>query len=115
LATITITFGQVRLILDYLTLWQVGEAEKEMQGANGVNPYAQLVDEAEGLDRIEHLQNHAHEAVYEKAVSILETFFDVEDGDVENLTPQMDGQGTYSFGANPGQQQAGTFNFAGGQ
>jgi hypothetical protein len=93
---------------------KIGEAEKEMQGPGGTNPYAQLVDEAEGLDRIEHLQNHAHEAVYEKAVSILETFFDVEDGDVENLTPQMDG-GTYSFGANPGPQQGGAFNFAGGQ
>ena len=94
---------------------QVGETEKELQGPNGVNPYAQLVDEAEGLDRIEHLQNHSHENIYEKAVSILETFFDVEDGEVENLAPQLDAaQGTYSFGtgnapAQPGQQ--GAFNF----
>lgn len=93
---------------------QVGEVEKELQGANGVNPYAQLIDEAEGLDRIEHLQNHAHEEIYEKAVSILENFFDVEDGEVENLAPQIvAGQGTYAFGANQGQQgnQGGAFNF----
>lgn len=35
---------------------QVGEAEKELGGANATNPFAQLVDEAEGLDKIEDLQ-----------------------------------------------------------
>jgi hypothetical protein len=35
---------------------QVGEAEKELGGATGTNPFAQLVDEAEGLDKIEDLQ-----------------------------------------------------------
>lgn len=90
----------------------MGETEKELQGPNGVNPYAQLIDEAEGLDRIEHLQNHAHENIYEKAVSILETYFDVEDGEVENVAPQMDAaHGTYTFGAQQGQGQPGAFNF----
>ena len=69
---------------------QVGEAEKELAGAGGSNPYAQLVDEAEGLDKIEELQNHSNEDIYDKAVNILETFFDVEDGEVENLAPQVD-------------------------
>ena len=49
---------------------------------------SQLVDEAEGLDKIEELQNHSHEDIYDKAVLILETFFDVEDGEAENLAPQ---------------------------
>ena len=35
---------------------QVGEAEKELGGATSSNPFAQLVDEAEGLDKIEDLQ-----------------------------------------------------------
>ena len=35
---------------------QVGEAEKELGGAAATNPFAQLVDEAEGLDKIEDLQ-----------------------------------------------------------
>ena len=35
---------------------QVGEAEKELGGAAGTNPFAALVDEAEGLDKIEDLQ-----------------------------------------------------------
>lgn len=39
-----------------LPIFQVGEAEKELGGANATNPFAQLVDEAEGLDKIEDLQ-----------------------------------------------------------
>lgn len=35
---------------------QVGEQIKKMPGSNGVNPYAQLVEDAEGLDKIENLQ-----------------------------------------------------------
>jgi hypothetical protein len=38
------------------SLLQVGEAEKELGGAAATNPFAQLVDEAEGLDKIEDLQ-----------------------------------------------------------
>ena len=67
----------------------MGEAEKELAGPAGSNPYARLVDEAEGLDKIEDLQNHANEDIYEKVVSIMESFFDVEDGEVENLAPQV--------------------------
>ncbi len=55
----------------------------------GSNPYARLVDEAEGLDKIEELQNHTNEDIYEKVVAIMESFFDVEDGEVENLAPQV--------------------------
>ena len=39
---------------------QVGEAEKELGGVSGTNPFAQLVDEAEGLDKIEDLQVRVH-------------------------------------------------------
>ena len=49
-----------------------------------------MVDEANGLDKIEELQNHSNREIYEKAVNILETFFDVEDGEVENLAPAID-------------------------
>ena len=68
---------------------QVGEAEKELAGANATNQYANLVDEAEGLDKIEDLQNHEQEEIYDKAANILEAFFDIEDGEVENLAPQV--------------------------
>jgi hypothetical protein len=37
------------------------------------------------------MQNHSNEDIYEKAVSILETYFDVEDGEEENLAPAVEG------------------------
>ncbi len=67
----------------------MGEAEKELMGGNAQNKYVHLVDEAEGLDKIEDLQNHEQEEIYDKAANILEAFFDVEDGEVENLAPQV--------------------------
>ena len=91
----------------------MGEAEKR---GDEPNIFAQLIDEAEGLDRIEHLQNHANESIYQKAISILETYFDVEEKDVENLQPTVDpNAGLYAFGAAPQQQnQGGAFNFGPG-
>ena len=92
---------------------QVGETDKEMQGPTGTNPFANIIDEAEGTDKIEQLQSHEHEEIYEKAVSILEAFFDVEDGEVENLAPAVDAnQGTYAFGGGAPASSGGAFNFS---
>ena len=92
---------------------QVGEMEKGLD-PGAPNPYAGLIDEADGLDKIEELQNHNNEEIYEKAVNILETFFDVEEGEVENLAPGMDAnQGTYTFGGGHGVQGADGFGQSG--
>ncbi|KAK4487374.1 hypothetical protein RD792_006000 [Penstemon davidsonii] len=50
---------------------KVGEAEKGNTG--DVNYFSQLIDEAEGLEKIETLQSHDNNEIYEKAVNILET------------------------------------------
>ena len=50
----------------------MGEVEKELGGPGAVNPYAALVDEADGLDKIEDLQNHEHEEVYDKVEPLYE-------------------------------------------
>lgn len=91
---------------------QVGESDKEQAGPSGINPFATVIDEAEGTDKIEQLQSHTHEEIYEKAVSILETFFDVEDGEVENLAPAVDANNTYAFGAGAAPASGGAFNFS---
>ncbi len=39
---------------------QIGEQIKKMPGSDGINPYAQLVEDAEGLDKIENLQVQHH-------------------------------------------------------
>jgi hypothetical protein len=44
-------------------------------------------------------QNHSNEDIYEKAVAILEAYFDVEDGEEENLAPAVaeTGEDTFSL------------------
>jgi len=75
----------------------------------GTNPMAHIVHEAEGLEKIEQLQGHENEDVYNKAVKILETYFGAEDED-DGVAPAIaPGGQTFGFGApaapanNPGQ------------
>lgn len=42
-------------------------------------------------------QEHQNEDLYEKAVQMLETYFDCEEGDDQNLAPQLAGN-QYAFG-----------------
>ncbi len=82
-----------------------------MPGSEGINPFAQALEAAEGLDKIEELQNHTSEEVYEKAMHILDTYYEVDEGDDQNLAPVMDAShGQYAFGAQATGTQAG-FNF----
>ena len=53
---------------------KVGEADKNYGSTGGVNLYAQIVDDAEGLEKIENLQSHDNTEIYEKAVKLLETY-----------------------------------------
>ncbi|KAE8705576.1 hypothetical protein F3Y22_tig00110422pilonHSYRG00115 [Hibiscus syriacus] len=54
---------------------KVGEADKNLGSTGGVNVYAQMIDDAEGLEKIENLQSHDNTEIYEKAVKILETYW----------------------------------------
>jgi hypothetical protein len=42
----------------------------------GENPHALTVERAEGLEKIDNLQNHENDDIYERAVKILEKYFD---------------------------------------
>jgi importin subunit alpha-1 len=66
-------------------------------GKSSDRDYAGYVDECDGLDAIENLQTHENDNVYEKAVAIIETYFGVEEGEDENLVPEVHGD-TFSFG-----------------
>ncbi len=83
---------------------KVGEKDA---AATGVNQYATFIEEAEGLDKIESLQNHQNNDIYEKAVKILENYFAAEEED-ESLAPGMDSsQQAYSFGGPTAAPQGG--------
>merc|ERR1712066_1003152 len=70
---------------------------------------AMMVEECGGLDRVEALQSHENEAIYQKALSIIETFFPDEELADENIAPQVTGAG-YEFTAESSVPSSG-FNF----
>ncbi|KAK9136656.1 hypothetical protein Sjap_007250 [Stephania japonica] len=75
---------------------KVGEADKEL-GRSEVNVYAQIINECEGLDKIEHLQNHENNDIYEKVVKILEKYW-VDDDEEQAIA---DGARRFDFGSQP--------------
>lgn len=89
---------------------KVGEAEKNLGATGGVNLYAQMIDEAEGLEKIENLQSHDNTEIYEKSVKILETYW-LEEED-EAMPP---GDTSETMFGSTGQQfnvPSGGFNFS---
>ena len=88
---------------------KVGEAEKTLGNSGDDNYYAQLIDNAEGLDKIENLQSHDNNEIYEKAVKILETYWLEEE---DETLPSGDGsQPGFQFGGNDVSVPSGGFNF----
>ncbi|KAM6427792.1 importin subunit alpha-7 isoform 1-T1 [Liasis olivaceus] len=67
---------------------RLGEQEAKQSGA-GINPYCSLIEEAYGLDKIEFLQSHENQEIYQKAFDLIEHYFDSEDDD-STLAPQVD-------------------------
>lgn len=88
---------------------KVGENEKNLGNSGDVNFYAQLIDDAEGLEKIENLQSHDNNEIYEKAVKILETYW-LEEED-ETLPPGDDNPTGFNFGAADANLPSGGFNF----
>jgi importin subunit alpha-6/7 len=77
--------------------------------------YLRIVDEYNGIDCIENLQEHPNDEVYNKAVYILENYFGGDEEEDENLAPDII-DGGYTFGV-PKQlfpdTQAPAFDFGG--
>ncbi|XP_016469296.1 importin subunit alpha-2 isoform X2 [Nicotiana tabacum] len=88
---------------------KVGEAEKNLGRTADVNLYAQLIDDAEGLEKIENLQSHDNQEIYEKAVKILETYWLEEDD--ETMPPGDAPQQGFQFGDGEVSVPSGGFSF----
>jgi importin subunit alpha-6/7 len=76
---------------------------------NNQNAYADFIEEAEGIDKIEQLQTHQNNEIYEKAVKILEQYFSAEQEDIQNVAPNVGGF-QFNF-TNPTMNQQNNFNF----
>lgn len=60
--------------------------------------YCTLLDEYNGIDNLENLQEHPSDSVYKKTVHIIETYFGADEQEDENLAPTMTDNGTFAFG-----------------
>jgi importin subunit alpha-1 len=91
---------------------KIGDEEARL--TNGQNQMAVYVSEAEGLNKIEDLQQHSNNAIYEQAIRMLETYFGVEEEEeMAAIAPAMEGD-QFGFGMDQ-QPGTGTFDFSGGQ
>jgi hypothetical protein len=77
---------------------KVGETDKNLGGSGDGNAYAQMIDEAEGLEKIENLQSHDNNEIYEKAVKILEAYWMEEDDDAMGGAMEVPQGASFNFG-----------------
>jgi hypothetical protein len=103
----------VTVCLDGLeNILKVGEAEKNLGSTGNANLYTQMIEDVEGLEKIENLQSHDNNEIYEKAVKILETYC-VEDGDdLEAFPPGDASQSGFQFDGTGVPVPSNGFNFS---
>jgi len=89
---------------------KVGDVEMKQKGLPR-NQMATWIEEAEGLDKIEELQQHDNDDIYNKVVKILSEYFEVEEEGDADIAPAVQG-GQFAFGAAPQGGAAGGFNFS---
>lgn len=87
---------------------KVGQLDVEKNG--GINPFAVLIEETFGLDKIEYLQNNSSEKIYQMAYRIIEHYFSTEEDADSTIAPQTSDGGQFVFSNNPNSQQ-GEFRF----
>ena len=87
---------------------KVGEQDAKATGSH--NMMATYIAEADGLNKIEDLQHHSNNDIYDKAIKLLETYFGVEEEEeMPALAPTMEGN-QFTFSA-PGQMDGVQQNF----
>ncbi|XP_078327247.1 uncharacterized protein LOC111103812 isoform X1 [Crassostrea virginica] len=85
--------------------------EQDAKNHNATNPYAVLIEECYGLDKIEFLQSHQNREIYQKAFDMIERYFGTEEED-KAVAPQMDENAQqYAFNAPAENVPMGGFQF----
>ena len=78
---------------------KVGQ-EHFMNNAENVNEFVLELEKVGGVDRIEALQQHKNHAVYDRAVHILEKYFNEEEDNVDaimDMITNKDNGASYTF------------------
>ena len=91
--------------------------EEEAKATNTSNQMAIYVSEAEGLNKIEDLQQHSNNDIYEKSIKLLETYFGVEEEEeMTSIAPTTAEGNQFQFGMQPppshDPSQQGGFDFS---
>lgn len=89
---------------------KVGEHDKAAGATGDINVFAQMIDEAEGLEKIENLQSHDNNEIYEKAVKLLEAYW-MEEEDEAMATAGEAAPAVFDFGQGGNPPAAGGLNF----
>lgn len=83
--------------------------------SSGLLQVPALVDECDGLEKLEGLQEHENHSVYTKSVAIIENYFGAEEEDgagSENIAPAASAAG-FAFGLPPAPASCGPAGFGG--
>ncbi|XP_074104172.1 karyopherin subunit alpha [Cotesia typhae] len=94
-------FKTVMVVLDGLTNI-LNAADKMGQ----IESIAIMIEENGGLDKLEALQNHENEKVYQKAVAMIDAFFNEGDDENQQIVPQENGN-QFNFQASESAPQGG--------
>lgn len=91
---------------------KVGEAEKELGNTDGINLYAQFINDCGGLDKIENLQGHDNNEIYEKTIKMLERYWVEEEDEAQKVQCSLEGtEQAFEFGALRSSLPTGGFKF----
>lgn len=92
----SVDVGVVSIAMESLdNIFKKGKEESKQTG--NANPYILLFEQHNGVDHLEALQEHRNENIYKKAVSLIETYFGMEEEEDLIVTPIAMGD-TFAFG-----------------
>jgi len=87
---------------------RLGQEESD----DGENRYCDIIEECGGLDKIENLQRHENNEIYEKSVQLIQKYFgSIEEDDEMALAPSESAT-KFSFGAQSSSAGPGDYNFS---
>jgi len=93
----------INISLDALdNILKVGELDAR-DNPDNQNLMALQIEECGGMEKINYLQGHENDEIYQKAYNIIDHYFSEGDDDVADLAPAVNQSGEYDFSMNTDQ------------